>query len=84
MVTGVREVRRGDVRMRMVYDDREVHLACTRHHTHRIVSLDAGAFGRELVTFFQEHEECSAGQPGVVVDLAGSEGQPAVDGHPRR
>ncbi len=75
MPTGVREVRRGDVSLRMLYDEHAVEIACARHDYRRVVSLDAAAFGRELVAFFHDHEECSAGAPAVVVDLDGTTGR---------
>lgn len=66
---GVREVRRGAVSVRMRYDDHTVQLDCERHATERVVPLDAATFGRELVDFFNDHEACSSGETGVVIDV---------------
>jgi hypothetical protein len=67
---GVREVRRGAVSIRMLYAERAVELDCVRHAIARVIALDAAAFGRELVNFFNDHEDCSAGEAGVVVDVS--------------
>ncbi len=67
--TGVREVRRGAVSVRVIYAEHAVQLACSRHDAGLFIPLDAAAFGRELMTFFQTHEDCSAGETGVVVDV---------------
>lgn len=68
--TGVREVRRGDVSIRMLYAEHAVQLDCLKHRKGLLVPLDAASFGRELVAFFHAHEQCSAGAPGVVVNVS--------------
>ncbi len=67
--TAVREVRRGEVSICMLYEDHAVRIACARHRLVRVVSLDAATFGRELVGFFHDHEQCSSGAPAVIVGV---------------